>query len=386
MRSSYPGAVTLVDWIALVLVVLAALNGFRRGLVAGILSLAGLAIGAYVGARLAPQILDDDSSAYTPLVALVGAIGAALLLQAVAGIAGGLVRGSLLTIPPLRALDSAGGLLLGAATGLALVWVLGAVALHLPGQTDLRREVQSSSILRALNREFPPERLMDALSSVDPFGAVAGPDAGVAAPDPRLLQDTGVRRAAGSVLRVTGNACGLGIQGSGFVARPDLVVTNAHVVAGVRDVRVDRQDGRPLDGRVVAFDPRNDVAVVRVPGLAGTPLRLAEPLSGIPVVVLGYPLNGRLTAAPGRIGRTGGVLTEDAYGRGPVSRSITTLRGRIRHGNSGGPVVDRAGRVRTVVFASRLGSDGGYGVPTGLVRRALAKARGGPVSTGPCVR
>jgi S1-C subfamily serine protease len=378
--------VTLVDWIALAVVALAALNGFRRGLVVGALSLAGLAAGAYLGARLAPQVLDQESSPYTPLVALGGAITVAFLFQAVAGIAGGFARGSLVAVPPLRALDSAGGLVLGAATGIAFVWVVGAVALHLPGQTELRREVQSSTILRRLNREFPPERLMDAIARVDPFGAIAGPDAGVAAPDPRLLQDPGVRRAAGSVLRVTGTACGLGVQGSGWIARPELVVTNAHVVAGVRDVSVDRHDDRGLDGRVVHIDTKNDVAVIHVPGLAGRPLSLAPAEPGVPVVVLGYPLNGRLTATPGRVGRTATVLTDDALGRGPVTRSVTTLRAVVRHGNSGGPVVDRAGRVRTVVFASRRGADGGYGVPTAVVQRALDGAGTSAVSTGPCTR
>ena len=377
---------TLVDWIAVAVIALAALNGFRRGLLAGALSLGGLAAGAYVGARLAPELLDKESSPYTPLVALGGALVLAFLFQAVAGIAGGFARGSLLAVPPLRMLDSAGGLLLGAATGLAFVWVVGAVALNLPGQTDLRREVQESAILRRLNREFPPERLMDAIARVDPFGQIAGPDAGVAPPDPRLLQDPGVRRAAGSVVRVTGTACGLGVQGSGWIARPGVVVTNAHVVAGVHDLVVDRQDDRTLDGQVVFLDTRNDVAVVRVPGLTGRALSLTGAEAGVPVAVLGYPLNGRLTATPGRVGRTATVLTGDAYGRGPISRSVTTLRATVRRGNSGGPVVDRAGRVRTVVFASRVGSDGGYGVPTALVRQALDRAGTSAVSTGPCTR
>jgi S1-C subfamily serine protease len=378
--------VTLVDWIAVAVIALAALNGFRRGLLAGALSLGGLAAGAYIGARLAPELLDKESSPYTPLVALGGALVLAFLFQAVAGIAGGFARGSLLAVPPLRMLDSAGGLLLGAATGLAFVWVVGAVALNLPGQTDLRREVQESAILRRLNREFPPERLMDAIARVDPFGQIAGPDAGVAPPDPRLLQDPGVRRAVGSVVRVTGTACGLGVQGSGWIARPGVVVTNAHVVAGVHDLVVDRQDDRTLDGQVVFLDTRNDVAVVRVPGLTGRALSLAGAEAGVPVAVLGYPLNGRLTATPGRVGRTATVLTDDAYGRGPISRSVTTLRATVRRGNSGGPVVDRAGRVRTVVFASRVGSDGGYGVPTALVRQALDRAGTSAVSTGPCTR
>jgi S1-C subfamily serine protease len=287
-------------------------------------------------------------------------------------------------VPPLRLLDTLGGIVLGAATGAALVWVAGAVALHVPGQTQLREEVQRSRILRELNERVPPSRLLDAISRVDPFSAIAGPQARVAPPDPALLDDPGVARARASVLRVTGTACGLGISGSAWVARPNLVVTNAHVVAGMDDARVERGDDE-LDAHVVAFDPKNDVAVLRVPGLGGTPLALVEPAEGTPVAILGYPENGPFTATPGRIGQTGPVLTDDAYGRGPVSRRITTLRGVVRRGNSGGPAVDSQGRVQTTIFASRVGSAAGYGVPAGIVRSAVAAAGSAAVSTGPCV-
>jgi S1-C subfamily serine protease len=378
--------VTLVDLVAVAVILLAAVNGLRRGFVAGVFSLAGLAAGVYLGARIAPELLSDDESPYTPLVALGGAIVAAVVLSGVASLIGGATRSSLNAVPPLRALDSLGGLVLGAALGLALVWVAGAVALHLPGQTDLRRRVQSSEILRRLNREFPPQEVMDALVRVDPFAAITGPDANVAPPDPTILRHPGVQAAAGSVVRVTGTACGLGVQGSGWVARPDLVVTNAHVVAGVRDARLDRQDGRFAHAEVVSFDPVNDVAVLRANGLPGQPLRLADPKRGLSVVVLGYPENGPLKATPARIGQTARVITEDAYGRGPISRPVTTLRAPVRHGNSGGPAVDAQGRVRAVVFATRVGSEGGYAVPTDLVRRALDRIGPGTVSTGPCVR
>ncbi len=123
-----------------------------------------------------------------------------------------------------------------------------------------------------------------------------------------------------------------------------------------------------------------------MPGLAGRPLQLADPGEGKAVAILGFPENGPFTATAGRIGQTGPVLTDDAYGRGPIQRRVTTLRGVVRRGNSGGPAVDSAGRVQTTVFAARLGSDSGYGVPAESVRRALAGAKRGEVSTGPCVR
>ncbi|HXH88302.1 MAG TPA: MarP family serine protease [Gaiellaceae bacterium] len=376
--------VTTVDWIALAVIAVAGLNGLRLGLVAGVFSLAGIVAGAYVGAKLAPQLFSGGESAYTPLVALGGAVVLGAVLRSVAGMAGGAVRSSLLVIPPLRVLDTLGGLALGAATGLALIWVVGAVALHLPGQSELRQHVQESRILRQVNRQVPPSRLLDAISRVDLLDRIAGPQARVAPPDPALLRDAGVRRARASVLRVTGTACGLGIQGSAWAARPNLVVTNAHVVAGMRDAEIDDGEGDDRDAVVVHFDPRNDVAVLRVAGLDARPLELVDPVEGTAVAILGYPENGPFTATAGRIGQTGNVLTDDAYGRGPVSRKITTLRGLVRHGNSGGPAVDGEGRVQATIFAARIGSPSGYGVPTEIVRAALAQA-GSPVSSGPCV-
>jgi len=377
--------VTTLDWIALGLIAVTALNGLRRGLVVGAFALAGIVAGAYAGAKLAPQLLSGDS-AYTPLVALAGAVVLGTLLRSVAGMAGGAVRSSLLAVPPLRALDTLGGFALGGGIGLALVWVVGAVALHVPGQTELREEVQRSRILREINRQVPPSRLLDAIERVDLLDRIAGPQARVAPPDPALLRDPGVRRARSSVLRVTGTACGLGVQGSAWVARPGLLVTNAHVVAGMRDARVDDGDGDSVPARVVHFDPRNDVAVLRADGLDALPLPLADPVEGTAVAILGYPANGPFVATAGRIGQTGAVLADDAYGRGPVERRITTLRGVVRQGNSGGPAVDGRGRVQATIFAARIGSRSGYGVPTAIVRPALAEAGADEVSSGPCVR
>ena len=376
---------TRVDWVAVAVIGLAALNGLRRGLVGGAFSLAGIVAGAYFGAKLAPQFLSGSESPYTPLVALGGAVVLGAFLQSAAALAGNAIRKTLFVVPPLRVLDSLGGLALGAAAGAAIVWVAGAVALHTPGQTQLREEVQRSRILNEINERVPPSRLLDAIARVDPFAAIRGPQARVGPPDPALLESAGVRTARDSVLRVTGTACGLGVEGSGWVAAPRLVVTNAHVVAGMKDARVDRGDGEFRKATVVAFDSRDDVAVLRVEGLRATPLRLVEPVEGQAVAILGYPENGPFTATPARIGQTGVVLTDDAYGRGPIRRRITTLRGTVRNGNSGGPAVDGQGRVQATIFAARIGSASGYAVPTAFVREALAEAGSREVSSGPCV-
>jgi S1-C subfamily serine protease len=283
----------------------------------------------------------------------------------------------------LSTFDATGGLILGAFAGMAVVWVLGAVALLLPGQTDLRRGAQGSALLQRLNRFVPPTEVLNALARIDPFPAIAGPAAPVAPPDPRLAQAVGVRRASPSVVRVLGMACGVGVEGTGWVAGSDLIVTAAHVVAGQNDTVVELQSGGRLAADVVTFDRRNDVAVLRVRELGLRALPLAAARSGTPVAVLGFPENGPFTVTPARVGRTSMVLAEDAYGTGPVTRTITSLRGLVRHGDSGAPAVDARGAVQATVFAARLGSSGGYGVPAEVVRADL-KAAGQPVSTGDC--
>lgn len=376
---------TVVDWVALGLVLLAALGGAVQGLVWSGLSLAGLLAGAFVGGRLAPVILTNGPrSPYAPVVALAAAVSLAVAFEVLGSTIGARIRGRQ-RAPGVRAVDSAGGVFAGALIGLAVVWVLGAMALQLPGQADLRRAVQRSAVLQRLNSIVPPRQLLNALARIDPFPSFIGPPGPSEPPDPRVLSKPGIRAAAPSVVRVLGTACGLGIEGSGWVAGPELVVTAAHVVAGEEDTTVVASSGGSLAAEVVVFDSHDDVAILRVPGLDATPLRLVEPRSGASVAIVGYPLNGPLDATAGRIGTTATVLAQDAYGRGPTRRVVTSLSGTIEHGDSGGPAVDGSGAVQSTVFAARAIGGGGYGVPASIVREDLAAARG-PVSTGACAR
>ncbi len=222
---------TWLDAGAVVVVALAAIAGFRRGLVVGAASLGGLAGGAYAGAKLAPHVLGERAF-YPPLVALGGAVVGAGIGQMLAVLAGRSLR-RLLRLGLLRAFDSVTGALLGAASGFAFVWVVAAVLLYAPGDGELRRAVQRSAIAGTLTSALPPAEVIGVLARIDPFSALAGPEANVAPPDAGVLRDPDIRLAARSVVRMTGNACGLGIEGSGWVAAPGLVVTNAHVVGGV---------------------------------------------------------------------------------------------------------------------------------------------------------
>jgi uncharacterized membrane protein required for colicin V production len=377
-------SLSTIDWVALGIIAFSALAGLRRGLIASALSLAGLAAGAYAGSRLGPHLLHGGAaSAWTPVAGLVGAVVGALILQAVAGMIGAFLRGGL-KLTPFRFFDSAAGAVLGAVTGLVFVWVLGASALLIPGQPKLRQAVQRSSIVRRLDELVPPRRLLHLLARIDPFPSIAGPAAPTAPLSPSIAAAPAVRLASSSVVRILGTACGIGIEGSGWFATPNLVVTAAHVVAGEHDTVVEIPGTAGIHkATAVGYDPHNDIAVLRVTGVTAVPLRLVDPHPGRSVAIVGYPENGPLAVAPSRIGKTASVLTDDAYGNGPVSRTITAVSGSIEHGNSGGPAIDNAGAVESTIFAARIGAPGGYGVPASVVRTVLDAAKA-PVSTGAC--
>jgi S1-C subfamily serine protease len=373
---------TILDWLAVALVLVAALGGAAQGFVWSSLSLVGLAVGAVIGGRIAPLLLAGGAhSQYAPVIALAGAVTFALVFEVLGSTVGAALRRRERRF--LREADSMAGVVAGALIGLVVVWVLGAMALQLPGQTKLRQAVQRSLVLRHLNAIVPPGTILNALARIDPFPRLAGPPVPTLPPDPRVLEQPGVQTAAASVVRVLGTACGLGVEGSGWVARPGLVVTAAHVVAGETDTTVTTVAGRTLPARAVAFDSHNDVAVLRVPGLTARPLQLADPKFGTAVAIVGYPQDGPFDAVPGRIGSTVTVLTQDAYGRGPVARTVTSLSGEVRHGDSGGAAVDTSGAVQSTVFAARVKGNGGYGIPAAVIRRDLRNTRV-PVSTGPC--
>lgn len=381
---------TAIDWIIVGFTLAMALWGYAQGLIVGALSLVGFAVGAVLGARVAPLLLEDGaSSPYAPLVSLICAAVIGGMLASTLEILGFQLRRRIGS--RLGRIDGAGGALLLSCLALGVAWVAGAVALQTPGAREFRREVQESEILQRLNAALPPSGpILNALARFDPLPEISGPSPQVRPPNSAIARDPEVQAAARSVVRVLGTACGLGVQGTGWMAGDGVIVTNAHVVAGQDDTTVQLEgEGPRHDADVVWFDVTNDVAVLRSSGVSGAPaLAMNEGArAGTSAAILGFPENGSYDVRPGRLGVTATATTQDAYGRGPVRRRITTLRGLVRHGNSGGPMVDGSGRVVTTIFASAQSGSAnqGFGVPDSLVRAALGRANG-PVDTGPCVR
>ena len=384
---------TFVDWLIVAFTLMLALRGYARGFIVGVLSLVGFVIGAWIGTRIGPLVLPHgDHSPYAPLFGLAGALLAGgVLASGLEGIGRSARR--VLRLPGFQTLDGILGAALTGCVGLGIAWIVGAIVLQSSGSPQLRADVQRSAILQELNKILPPTGpLLNALARIDPLPAVAGPPANVPAPSRGILATAGVRDASPSVVRVIGSACGLGIEGSGWVAAPGLVVTNAHVVAGETDTVVQVHGVGPgLSAAPVVFDPKNDIAILRVPGLDAHPLSLARnPAAGAAAAILGYPLDGPYNRQPARLGQTQLTATENAYGQGPVNRQISSLRGLVRPGNSGGPMVDSSGQVLATVFAaitnSAPGQAGGFAVPDSVVRAELAKAfaRHHTVSSGNC--
>jgi S1-C subfamily serine protease len=382
-------AMTTLDWAILLFVLILGLFGLRQGFIVGVLSFGGFALGAFIGTRLGPLLLPQGSaSPYAPAFGLVGALLAgAILASGLEGV-GWRLRRTTTLIPGVRLLDGALGAVLSAAVGLGVVWIVAAVAAQIPSAAQLRADIQRSAILGELNQLMPPSGpILNALSRLDPLPSLPGRLPALAAPPPLIAHDAGVILASRSVVRVLGTACGLAIEGSGWVARPEEILTNAHVVAGESDTTVEVEGNPPgLPAQAIAFDPTNDLAVLRVPGLDLPTLSLASsPADGEGGAILGYPENGPFDVRSARIGQTAQVITQNAYGRGPVSRLLTPLRGLVRPGNSGGPVVDPEGNVLTTVFAGTTGGGpaGGYGVANATVAHILETA-GTPVGTGAC--
>jgi S1-C subfamily serine protease len=374
--------VNLLDWVLVVLVVLYAVSGYWQGFITGAFATIGLLIGGLLGVWLAPTVLGDAApSILVSLAAVFIVIVCASLGQAICQVGGARIRDKI-TWQPVRALDAIGGALLSGAAALLVAWALG-VALSGSGLHGITPLVRNSKVLAEVDRVLPD----GAGSKLSAFNDVVGttffprylepfaPERIVpVGPGPkRLLTDPDVQRAAADVVRIRStNSCHQGIEGSGFVYAPDRVMTNAHVVAGASDPTVDVH-GSSVPGRVVYYNPQLDIAVLSVPTGSVRPLRFGRAAAGDGVAILGFPQNGPYDVQAARVRADQRLRSPDIYGHGTVIRDVLSLRGLIRPGNSGGPVVDSAGHVVGMVFAASVTySETGYALSSVQVTQAGA--------------
>jgi S1-C subfamily serine protease len=377
--------VNLLDWVLVVIVVLYAVSGYWQGFITGAFATVGLLLGGLAGVWLAPAALGDATpSILVSLAAVFIVIVCASLGQALFQVGGARLRDQI-RWQPVRALDAVGGAVLSGAAALLVAWALG-VALSGSGLRGITPLVRDSKVLAEVNRVLPAE----AGSKLSAFNDVVGttffprylepfaPERIVPVPPGprRLLTDPDVQRAAADVVRIRStNRCHQGIEGSGFVYAPDRVMTNAHVVAGVTTPLVDVH-GTSVSAKIVYYNPDLDVAVLAVPTGTIRPLRFAQAESGDGVAILGFPQNGPYDVQVGRVRADQRLRSPDIYGHGTVIREVLSLRGLIRPGNSGGPVIDSAGRVVGMVFAASVtSSDTGYALSSQQLTQAAASGR-----------
>jgi S1-C subfamily serine protease len=389
----------VIDIVLLVAALLFAITGWRRGLVYGILSLVGFLTGAAVGLWAAPRIVDPwEDGLPKALVALLVVFLCAALGQVLVGMVGRRLQGAV-TWAPLVKLNNVGGAMLSVFTMLLIVWfVAGVYAVGNP--SSLAREVRQSQVIKAFDALMPVESFVvtgQIESMYDESGfptvfAGLGPEPiePISSPDAAILRNEAVIRAAAQTVKILGEApaCNAGLEGSGFAFAPGRILTNAHVVAGTKSLKVVREDGQAVEGKVVYFDPDMDLAVIDAPDVGVRSLSFSGSASrGDNVAVIGYPENGGLDATPARIRDEQVATGTDIYGEGSVVREVLSLRADVRPGNSGGPVVNREGNVVGVVFAASVDRDDtGYAMTSSQVASAVASGISATkaVGTGPC--
>lgn len=388
-----------VDVLVVALALLAARSGWRQGVVTSLLAFTGVLLGAVVGVRLAP-VLVQSVEGTAPRAAL--GVGIVVLLVAI-GETGGVLLGrtarARLRAGSVRTVDSAVGSVVQAAAVLVAAWML-AVPLTSASSSGVSQAVRSSTVLGQVNDVLPVQAqqlpaelgaLLDTSGLPDvlgPFGRT--PITEVDPPDAALRATELVQQAQASVLKVRGvaSSCSRGLEGTGFVVAPQRVMTNAHVVAGTNEVGVETGNGL-IEATVVLYDPQTDVAVLDVPGLRAPTMGFAaEPATtGTSAVVLGYPLDGPYTASAARVREEVDLRGPNIYDSQVVSREVYTVRGTVRSGNSGGPMLDESGQVLGVVFGAAVDNDDtGFVLTAREVSEEVAAAPGlvAAVATGSC--
>lgn len=388
-----------IDILIIFMLVSIVIRARQTGLVRQLLAAAGFITGLFVGAALQPYAMNyADTTLSRALLSLAVTLGFALVLMRFGELAGVWVKRKLVTIMPLNKADGLLGSLAGAATLLAAVWLITPLLTSLPSES-IRQSLDRSYIVAGLNRSLPSapdfisriDRIINPNGFPDVFAGIERQPLQPDAPLPSLgdLQ-AAVQAARPSVVKIEGRGCGGIVEGSGFVARDGIVVTNAHVIAGVANPSVLDTAGEHR-ATVIWFDPQLDMAVLRTSGLAGGPLELNTDIAeqGSAAAVLGYPGGGGFTAGPATILDQFTATGRDIYGSGSSRRSVYEVRADIIPGNSGGPLINQQGQVIGLVFAESTNyQQVGYAITAPPVANGLqqALARNQPVSSGSCAQ
>jgi S1-C subfamily serine protease len=380
--------------------VLFGVNGYRQGFVVGALSFVGFFGGALIGLQLAPHIVGTLSDPLARLLISIGSVfGLALLGQTAAAWAGSRLRLAM-NNPKVRRADDIGGIFVSVLALLIVAWMVAGplASSSFPG---LSRSVRNSAILGAVDTVMPNDArilynsLRDTIANGDfpnVFGDLTPTNArDVPAPDAALTNSAAVRTAAHSVAKIVGVApsCSRRIEGSGFVISPHHLMTNAHVVAGTEGNLQITLAGVAYVGRVVWYDPEEDLAVVYAPSLDAPVMNWAGSVAttGDDAIVVGYPLNGPFTPTAARVRDKRNVVGPDIYEAQTVQREVYTIRAQVRNGNSGGPLLDSRGHLLGVVFAAALDDDDTGFALTAREAQPIANAaanKTAPVGTGDC--
>lgn len=376
--------VNLLDLVLLFAVGVFAVSGYQRGLVAGVVSLAGFVGGAALGVWLLPLFVDrmEPGTFTTSVVAMLVVLLPAAAGQALANELGWRLRRGI-RWSPARWVDGVGGAALNGVAVLLVAWIAASALIPSPSP-ELNSAVQSSRVLQTVQDRMPAQaptwfsRTNDALADAgfpqvfNPFEN--SPTAEVPAPSGDNVTDAAVAAAQQSTVKVSAAAGLQGQEGSGFAFADGRVLTNAHVVDGASAVTVQVGGvGEQYPGEVVLFDPDIDVAVLSVPGLPAPALELAEDAErGAPAVVAGYPENGGLDVRAATVAERTEARGQDIHGNNVVSRDIYAVRSLVRPGNSGGPLLTTDGRVYGMVFArSTSDPETGYVLTADQIRPYL---------------
>lgn len=386
-----------LDLAILAVAFVAAVSGWRSGALGSLLSFIGVVLGAVAGVLLAPHVVGNIDGPRTKLFATLFLILALVVIGEIAGVVlGRAVRGALRN-RILRTVDSIIGAALQLVTVLIAAWLL---ATPLTSQPMLADAVRGSKVLSEVDALAPewlkkvPARLAGLLdtsglpSVLEPFSRT--PIVAVDAPDAALAASPVVAATRNSVVKIRGVApsCQKVLEGSGFVIAPNRVMSNAHVVAGAETVTVE-VDGQSYDASVVSYDPDEDISILAVPDLPSVPLIFddAEAKPTTDAIVMGYPGGGDFTATPARVRETIELNGPDIYNSTTVNRTVYTIRGTVRQGNSGGPMIDTDGRVLGVVFGAAVDdADTGFVLTAEeVLPQRMKVGNTAPVPTGTCI-